>query len=155
MSTTPAIVEVEPVITAVVRGTVPVAELAGFFDRSFSTLPQVVASQGAAIAGPAVARYDGPPTDVARLEVGFPTATPVRAEGEVEPSTLPGGRVARVEHHGSYEELGAAWEALAAWIAEQGQTPGAVLWEVYVTQPSPEMDPAELVTELSWLLDGA
>lgn len=155
MSNTPTIVQVEPATTAVVRGTVPVAELAPFFDRSFSTLPSVVASQDVAITGPAFARYDGPPTDVARLEVGFPTATAVRPDGDVEPSTLPGGRVARVEHHGSYEELGAAWGALAAWVAEQGETPGDVLWEVYVTQPSPEMDPAELVTELSWLLEGA
>ena len=152
MSTTPEIVELAPVTAAVVAGEVPVAELPSFFDRAFSTLAQVTAAQGVALVGAAFARYDGPPPDVARLEVGFPTETAVRPEGDVHPGSLPGGRAARVEHHGGYDGLGGAWGALAAWIAEQGHTPSAVLWEVYVTEPSPEMDPAELVTELVWLL---
>ena len=150
----PRIVEVEPVAAAVVRGTVAVAELAPFFDRSFGALAQVVQAQGLAIAGPAFARYAGPPTDVAELEVGFPVAGAVEPDGDVQPGTLPGGRVARVEHHGSFDALGAAWEQLASWIAAAGETPSATLWEVYVTEPSPDMDPADLVTELSWLLEG-
>ena len=43
-------------------------------------------------------------------------------------------------------------ERLAAWMGEQGLTPGPVLWEVYVTEPSPDMDPADLRSELNWLL---
>lgn len=149
----PVIVEVEPVTAAVVRGTVPVAELPAFFDRSFSALAQAVQAQGLAITGPAYARYFGPPAEQADLEVGFPVAVAVEPDGDVQPGTLPGGRVARVEHHGSFDDLGSSWGTLASWIAAQGERPSATLWEVYVTEPSPDMDPADLVTELSWLLE--
>jgi effector-binding domain-containing protein len=70
----------------------------------------------------------------------------------VQAGTLPGGRVARVEHHGSFDALGASWERLATWMNREGHTPSDTFWEVYVTEPSPDMDPADLVTELSWLL---
>ena len=49
--------------------------------------------------------------------------------------------------------MGEAWGRLGAWIAEQGLTPGADLWEVYVTEPNPEMDPADLRTELFWTVE--
>lgn len=148
----PEIVTVEQVTTAVVRDVVPAAELAGFFDRAFSTLPAACARQGVNLMGAALALYLAPPGEAFDLEVGFPTDRPVLAEGEVVPGSLPAGRVARSVHHGSYEELSSSWEALGRWIGEQGLTPGDRFWEVYLTQPSPEMDPADLRTELNWLL---
>jgi effector-binding domain-containing protein len=39
---------------------------------------------------------------------------------------------------------------LAEWLGAQGLSPSDERWEVYVTQPSPEMDPADLRTELYW-----
>ena len=35
-----------------------------------------------------------------------------------------------------------------AWVDEQGLTPAGPMWEVYVTDPTPEMDPASLRTDL-------
>jgi effector-binding domain-containing protein len=150
----PEIVDAAPVATAVTSGTVPVAELADFFDRSFSTLAGVVSSQGVAITGPAFALYHGVPTETADLEVGFPTDRPVEAADGVEAGSLPGGRVARLVHQGSYEQLGSSWARLGSWIGEQALTPGGDMWEVYVTEPSPDMDPADLRTELNWPLPG-
>jgi effector-binding domain-containing protein len=146
----PELVDVEATSTAVIRGVVPVAELAAFFDRSFATLASVTSTQGAEVTGPAFALYHGQPGETVDLEVGFPTAETVRPDGDVEPGALPEGRVARLLHCGSYDGLGASWERLQAWIVEQGHQPGPVLWEVYVTKPSPNMDPADLRTELIW-----
>jgi effector-binding domain-containing protein len=151
-TTTPELIEVDEQTTAVIRGQVPMAELPAFFDRVFGTLPQVLERQGVAPTGPAFARYHGPPGEVADLEVGFPTATSIAPDGEVVPSALPAGRVARTVHAGSFDGLGESWGALAGWAAEQGEAPGDVMWEVYVTEPSPDMDPAELRTELNWTL---
>jgi len=67
-------------------------------------------------------------------------------------SELPGGEVARAIHAGGYESLGDSWGDLMAWTAEQGRTPEGRMWEVYVTEPSPETDPATLRTELYLLL---
>jgi effector-binding domain-containing protein len=148
----PELVDSPSATTAVIRGVVRVAELADFFDRSFSRLATVLSDEGVAITGPAFALYHGQPTDTADVEVGFPTDRAVRPDGDVEPSSLPACRVARLVHHGSYGELGSSWERLQSWIEARGHTPGSDLWEVYVTEPSPDMDPADLRTELNWPL---
>lgn len=152
-TTTPELVRLSEQPTAVIRGRVPMAELPAFFDRTFGTLAEWLGRHGIAPTGPAFARYAGPPAEVADLEVGFPVASVMETDGEVEPSTLPGGTVARAVHAGGYDGLGDSWAALAQWITDEGRVPGPVLWEVYVTEPSPDMDPADLRTELTWQLE--
>ena len=139
--------------TVVIHGAVPMVEIAGFFDRSFSELATVLAEQEVAPTGPAFARYFGPPGKSADLEVGFPVDHVVSPKDEVRSSSLPPGRVARLIHAGGYDQLGESWGRLGAWIAEQGLTPGADLWEVYLTEPNPNMDPADLHTELFWTVE--
>jgi effector-binding domain-containing protein len=146
----PQIVDVPTTLTAVIAGVVPMDQIANFFDRSFTALAATIGEQGASITGPAFALYHSPPDATADLEVGFPTDRELRPQGDVRAGSLPGGRVARFVHHGGYDGLGATWQRLGEWIAAQGLTPAAVLWEVYVTEPSPEMDPADLRTELYW-----
>lgn len=155
MSTTsaePQVVELTSMRTAVMRGVVEMTRIGEFFDRSFSTLAEVLGSQGISMAGPAIALYHSPPGDVIDLEVGFPVDGTVDPTQGVEPSELPGGRTAQLVHEGAYDDLGSSWERLDAWLREQGLTPGAAAWEVYLTEPRPDMDPAELRTELNWSL---
>lgn len=148
--TEPHLANVAAMTTAVIHGVVPMVEIAGFFDRSFSELATVLGQQGVAPTGPAFARYFGPPGDTADLEVGFPTDRSVSAAGEVHSSSLPAGRTARLVHAGGYDDLGGAWARLRTWVLDQGLTPGDDLWEVYVTELNPEMDPDDLRTELYW-----
>lgn len=148
--TEPELIDRTETATAVIHGVVPMAEIADFFDSSFSELANVFARQGVAPTGPAFARYAGPPGETADLDVGFPVQGSVSPEGKVHPGSLPAGRVARLIHAGAYDQLGETWGRLGSWIVEQGLTPGADLWEVYVTEPNPEMDPADLRTELFW-----
>ena len=150
--TEPELADLNEITTAMIHGVVPMAEIADFFDRSFSELATVLDRQGIAPTGPAFARYAGPPGETADLEVGFPVSGSVTPEGQVCPSRLPAGPVARLVHAGGYDRLGESWGRLGSWIAEQGLTPGADLWEVYVTEPRPDMDPADLRTELFWAL---
>ena len=149
----PELADTAETTTAVIHRVVPMAEITDFFDRSFTELATVLARQGITPAGPAFARYAGPPDDTADIEVGFPLHDPVEPEGNVERSSLPAGRVARVVHAGGYDQLGETWGRLGAWIAERGLTAGADLWEVYVTEPNPDMDPGELRTELYWTVE--
>jgi effector-binding domain-containing protein len=149
----PALVDVAAATTAVIGAVVPRQELVNFFDRPFSSVAGVLSDQDIAIESPAFARYHRPPAEDVDLEVGFVTARAVRPVGEVRAGSLPGGRVARLVHQGGYDQLGASWGRLGSWIDAQGLTPGRDLWEVYVTQPSPEMDPATLRTELNWSIE--
>jgi effector-binding domain-containing protein len=149
---TPELVEMPRRTTAVIKGEVPMEQLPEFFDRSFGRLSATLAAQGIEPRSAALALYRGAPTDVARLEVGFVTEDPVEVDDDVVPGRLPRGRVARTVHQGSYEGLGQAWDRLATWVADQGLTAGEVMWEVYLIEPSPDMDPAELLTELNLTL---
>ena len=147
---TPELLTVQPVTTAVVKGTISPKEVRDFFDRSFSVLGEATAAQGVSITGPAFALYHGIPDDTMDVEVGYPTDRPIDPEGSAEASELPGGRVVRLVHTGSYDGLGEAWQRLGGWIAEQGLIAGETYWEVYVTEPTPDLDPADLRTELNW-----
>ncbi|MCX2181443.1 GyrI-like domain-containing protein [Streptomyces sp. SKN60] len=150
--TRPRLVDPEPVTTAVVRGTVAPAELRGFFDGAFGALGRVLHEQEIAPESAAFGLYRGATGEKLDLEVGFAVGREVRGEDGVVPGRLPGGRVARVTHRGGFDGLGAAWESLAGWIREQGLRPGELRWEVYVTRPTPDMDPRDLRTELNWTL---
>lgn len=149
----PELVDVTAATTAVISAVVSRQELVNFFDRSFSRVAAALSDQDIAIESPAFARYHRPPAEDVDLEVGFVTARGVRPDGEVRAGSLPGGRVARLVHQGGYDQLGAAWGRLRSWIDGQGLTPGRDLWEVYVTEPSPDIDPATLRTELNWTIE--
>jgi effector-binding domain-containing protein len=149
----PELVTTEAVTTAAIRRTVPMSELVGFYDFAYRTLVDTLARQGIAPAGPAIGLYHGAPTETADVEAAFPTARPIEADGDVVASIVPAGRVARVVHRGAYDALGESWERLHSWAVAQGLQPGSVMWEVYVTEPSPDMDPAELRTELDLLVN--
>ena len=162
----PQISTQEAVPTAVLRERVSMTELPGFYDRAFSAVGQALEVGGVQPAGPAFGYYLTAPTDTFELEAGFPLDAPlnapaaeggavvaadgavVAAGGGVVASELPAGLVAHATHAGGYDTLGASWQALTEWVQEQGRTAGPRMWEVYVTQPTPEADPATLRTDL-------
>ncbi|MFG3343661.1 GyrI-like domain-containing protein [Streptomyces sp. NPDC048018] len=146
----PRLVELEPEITAVVRGVVALDELRTFFDGAFGALGRVLHRQQVPPKSAAFGLHHGAPGEKLNLEVGFVTGREVRAEDGVATGVLPGGRVARVTHRGGFDGLAESWERLGAWIRAQGLRGGEDRWEVYVTQPTPDMDPRELRTELNW-----
>ncbi|GAA2783588.1 GyrI-like domain-containing protein [Saccharopolyspora taberi] len=146
----PELTTTDATTTAVIRGTVRMSEIADFYDRSFQEIGRTLAAQSLAPTGPAFGLYHGIPGETAELEVGFPTGRPVEPTGDVVAGSLPSGRVARLVHEGAFDGLGTSWERLGTWIGEQGLTPGSVFWEVYLTEPGPDVDPGTLRTELNW-----
>lgn len=153
---------VPAVPTAVVRATaVPMATIEGFFDSAFGKAFPALFASGMTPAAPAIALYtriaDGPDAE-ADLEIGFPLSTPLleQIHGEPEevdgllvvPSELPAGEVAVTSHLGSYDGLGEAWGKFMEEISSLGRAPAIPFWESYVTEPSPDIDPATLRTDL-------
>jgi effector-binding domain-containing protein len=93
-----------------------------------------------------VYRDAGPSVDV---EVGVELRVPCPLTGRVVASTLPAGRAAVTVHRGLYSELGAAYDAIAAWCDRNGHRRIGIRWEVYGPHRD---DPSQLQTEVSWLL---
>lgn len=148
--------------TAVVRASdVPMATIGGLFDEAFGKAFPAAFAQGLAPAGPAFALYtrmtDGPDV-VVDVEIGFPLDGPLIEQLDDEPievdglrleaSVLPAADVAVTSHLGGFDGLGAAWGQLMGEIGGMGRAPGMPFWESYVTEPSPDMDPADLRTDL-------
>lgn len=151
-ASTPEIVRREPVPTAVVRGSVRMDEIASFFDRAYPLVASVLEQQGVQPLE-AFGYYLSPPADTIELEAGFTTGSPVTVDGDVVASSLPGGDAARLTHVGPYDGLAQTWAELGRWMDEHGHRPAQAFWEVYVTQPSPDADPASMRTDIYWLLD--
>lgn len=123
------------------------------FDEGFRLIAETLATHGILPIGAAFAWYDGIPPAPFTLEIGFPIGWEHEGlefvpDARVAISRLPGGRVARLSHLGGYGGLGAAWARLDAWITREGAKPAGGYWEVYVTEPSPEANPADMRTDL-------
>ncbi|WP_298592180.1 GyrI-like domain-containing protein [uncultured Kocuria sp.] len=148
----PRVIEHQEQPMAVVTGTVAMSELREFFDRSFGELGKAMADGAFEPSGPPMAVYHGVPAETVHLEVGFPVRGQVTPQGSVVAHRLPASRAATSVHRGNYDDLGRSWQRLAEWAGSQGLALGDRMWEVYVTEPRPGDDPADMVTELHWAL---
>jgi effector-binding domain-containing protein len=140
--------EIEPRPTAAIRTTTTVAGISEALGQIFPEVAASLGRQGAQPSGPPFARYLNFQEDAIDLEAGLPVPAAVTGEGRVAASELPGGRVAVTVHVGPYEAIGAAYEAVDAWIKEQGFQPAGAPWEVCTTDPNEVQDPAEWRTEV-------
>lgn len=87
--------------------------------------------------------------DRPRVEVGVELRVPCQLSGRVVASSLPAGLAATTVHRGPYEGLRSAHRAVLEWCGAHGRAIAGPRWEIY--GPHRE-DPAELTTEVYWLL---
>ncbi|WP_181274214.1 GyrI-like domain-containing protein [Brevibacterium oceani] len=149
------VIEVPAAPAAVVEGRdVAMDDLPTLFDETFSGLFPALAEAGLEPAGPAFALYTKQPSETVDLQVGIPTsagltnAQPIPGGHIVIPSELPAGSMAVRSHLGGYDALGEAWAQLLQDSVSAGHHPGLPFIEIYVTEPSPEADPASMRTDL-------
>jgi effector-binding domain-containing protein len=134
--------------TAVVRGKVPLTEVGGFVAHAFGSVAAYLERLDVAMAGMPYGRFRHLGDGEFEVEAGFPVATPIEPEGEVEPSSLPGGPAVSTWHLGPYDRVGPAYEAVLGWIERHGYEPEGPAWEVYYTDPHLQPDPREWRTEV-------
>ncbi|MGW6692912.1 GyrI-like domain-containing protein [Rhodococcus sp. NPDC054953] len=138
---------------------VSVTDLPTLFDAGFRALGALIASGAVTPTGPAVAIYHGDPSQVFDIEIGFPIARPLAdplstPAGDVTGRVVPAGPAAAFSHLGPYDTLATAWERLmtAVHAAEVPLRAGGLV-EVYVTEPTPDVDPATMRTDVIALTD--
>lgn len=150
----PQVTQTTAQTTAMIRLTVPQAEIHKVMGPAISELMAVVAAQGIEPAGPWLTHHLRRDPEVFDLEVCVPVTGSVAPAGRVTPGRLRAATVARTIYQGDYAGLGAAWSEFEAWIAASGHTPAPDLWECYVAGPESNPDPASWRTELNWPLLG-
>lgn len=145
----PQIVQTETQPAAVIRLTIPRAELRNVMGPGIGEVMAAVIAQGIAPAGPVFSHHLRMDPEVFDFEVGVPTTKPVAPVGRVQPGQLPAAKVARTVYHGGYEGLGDAWQEFTTWIDTEGLAPAADMWECYVAGPESGPDPTTWRTELN------
>jgi effector-binding domain-containing protein len=150
----PRIVQTTAQPIAVIRLTVPRAQIQDVMGPCHSELMETVAAQGVAVTGPWFTHHLRMDPEVFDFEIGVPVATPISPASRVTAGEWPAVTVAQTVYQGPYEGLASAWGEFEAWIAAEGLTSGPDLWERYVTGPESDSDPAAWRTELDRPLVG-
>lgn len=145
----PRILHVAARSAAVIRLTIPRAEIQAVMGPGMAELLATVAAQGLAPTGPLFSHHLRMDPDLFDFEIGVPVTGTVTPAGRVQPGQLPAATVARTVYHGGYEGLGSAWGEFNLWITAEGHTPAPDLWECYTTGPESGPDPATWRTELN------
>ena len=143
------IVQTEAQSAAVIRITVPRAEIQRVMEPAIKELLDGLAARGVAPAGPLFTYHLKTDAQAFDFELGVPVNSPFSASGRVKAGQLPAARVARTVYGGPYEGLYDAWKAFGARIAAEGLTPTTGLWERYLSGPESSPDPANWRTELN------
>jgi effector-binding domain-containing protein len=98
--------------------------------------------------GEPFAYYHGMPTETVDVETGFPVRGAFTASGDVARGELPDGRVITGLHVGPFETLANTYAQMTAWAESRGLQLGRGMWEVYLTDPDREPDPARWQTRI-------
>lgn len=119
----------------------------------YGEIGTVTKKQGLNQAGPVFAVYhkvivnpDG--TKKFLLQAGVPVDKAGKTEGRVKYWEVPGGKAVKGSHYGSYETTEQTIIAMHSWMQQKNMTQDGAYWEVYVTDPMAEKDPAKWLTEI-------
>ena len=149
----PSVVSVLQQDAAIIRITVPRADIRSVMPPAIIELRTTLAAQGIAPVGPMFAHHLSVDDAVFDCEVGFPIARPLVETGRVRSGSLPAATVAHAAYRGGYEGLPAAWGELRQWADANGHARDTHLWEVYVSGPETGSNAAEWTTELNQPLE--
>jgi effector-binding domain-containing protein len=135
--------------TLIVRTRAPVARLPEVLGPAWSSIMAHAGKAGATPSGPPFVGYHNMDMQDLDLEIGVPFARVVEGEGEVQPSEIPAGPAVATMHVGPYDRVGDAYDALQAWMTEQGVAPAGPAYEHYLNDPQ-EVAPEALRTRIVW-----
>lgn len=127
-----------------VRVQVAPAELGDAIARHVPALLRHAARQRAGLAGPPFVRYHARAGGAVDVDIGLPVDRAVAGDAErgIAAIELPAGPAIAVDHVGSFDRLPRAHAALAQWARARGHAVAGPAWEIYLTDPRTEKDPA-------------
>jgi len=133
-----------------IRETVAMADIPAKMQEFFGELWRFIKGRNIEVAGPPFALYHSWSERETAMEVGFPVGPGAAGEGRIQPMALPGGKVVTGMHVGPYDKLVDSYNAMTAWMKENGHEPAGRMWETYLTDPDVEKDSAKWMTQMFW-----
>src|SRR5215471_15211356 len=149
MLDTPRIIETEARPIALVRITVPRAQIREVMGPGREELIAAVAAQGAGPTGPWFTHHLKMDPNVFDFEICVPVSRRIAPVGRVKPAELRAMRAVQTIYRGGYEGLGDAWGEFLRWIDQEGLKARRDLLECYLAGPETSDDPADWQTELT------
>ena len=149
MIDTPQILQLDSQLTAVIRFTIPRAEMQAVMGPAITEVIEAVTAQGVGPAGPVFTHHFRMSPDTFDFEVGVPVSAPFAPVGRVTQSQFPAATVARTIYYGAYDGLSDAWAWFGRWIAAARYTAAPGLWECYLVGPESSPKPIYWRTELN------
>ena len=144
--------QVPPQHVAEVRRHTTVDAIGSVIGEAFRTLMTSVGRAHERPVGPPFVVYDRMdlPERRAEIEVCVPVGYRFMGDDDVEVDEIPGGAVASTVHHGRYDAVGSAYEAVDGWIHDHSLVMDGPPREIYLTDPQETPDQADLVTEIEF-----
>ena len=139
----------QPILS--IRAVVPTMQLVQFFDEATQEMQAYLEEQGVRRTGPAMSLWHSAPGQIpgaSDIETCWPIEGPVPPMGQMHYRVLPAGLEAITIHHGSYDDMGNAFDALWQWTQEQGYEMTGPPRDVVLVGPADAGDPSAYRTEI-------
>ena len=140
---------VQPTLS--IRTTTSIKELPQELGKAYGAIGQYMGELGEQPAGAPYAAYFTFTMESMDIEIGFPVGGSLPGKGEIQSGDIPAGKVAQTMYTGPYNKIEPAYNALTAFVEQQGYEATGVAYEFYLNDPG-EVAPEELLTQIVFRL---
>ena len=137
--------------TLSIRPTTSIKELPQELGKAYGAIGQYMGELGEQPAGAPYAVYFTFTMESMDIEIGFPVGGSLPGKGEIQSGDIPAGKVAQTMYTGPYNKIEPAYNALTAFVEQQGYEATGVAYEFYLNDPG-EVAPEELLTQIVFRL---
>jgi len=137
--------------TLVIHTRTSVENLPQVLGNAYQKIAQYFGETGSQPSGAPFVTYFNMDMQSLDVEIGFPIAKALDGRGDIQPSEIPGGKLARCLYTGPYPEIGPAYESLMQYVAKEGYQTTGISYEFYLNDPT-VTPPSELQTQIMFPL---
>lgn len=143
-----ALVEMPGAVYLEMRREVRSEDISSEMQEMYGVLLDYVYEHEAQLAGHPISFVYSKTDSTVNIGAGVPVSVELPDTDEIKRMVLSPSKAAMLVYMGSYTGISKAYEALDAWLEQHELVPAAPIYEVYITDPGSEPDPAKWVTEV-------
>lgn len=139
--------ETDELKTLMIRLTTSVSELPKVIGEAYKDIMDYMQSSGIQCSGYPYVLYHNMDMNNLDIDIGWPVQQFDNGNGNIKPSTIPGGKVLFETHTGPYSKLEDTYKKVMEYIKEKGIKTTEWMYEMYPNSPldTPE---DKLITEI-------